>query len=33
MTTLRARYNIAAMLGYRENVDDDLSAIITTNPN
>ncbi len=30
--TLNKSFNIASTLGYRENVDDDLSALVTSNP-
>ncbi len=29
---LNGKYNIAAVLGYPENVDEDLSALYTANP-
>jgi len=30
--SLNCKYNIAAVLGYPENVDEDLSAVYTANP-
>jgi hypothetical protein len=29
---MNAEYNVASILGYRENVDEDLSALVSTNP-
>ena len=33
MKTMRVRFNIATVLGYPENIDEDLSADLASNPN
>lgn len=32
LKTMSSTFNIASVLGYKENVDDDLSALYTANP-
>lgn len=32
MRTIKKKWNVANCLGYAENVDDDLSSVISTNP-